>query len=73
MCSPIYYDDTEIPLEEIIIDAQHIWLNKQLHEINKKNDFLIIMIKRDQKTMVPKGDTQILLHDRLLLCQKDLL
>lgn len=73
MCSPIYYDDTEIPLEEIIIDAQHIWLNKQLHEVNKKNDFLIIMIKRDQKTMVPKGDTQILLHDRLLLCQKDLL
>lgn len=73
MCSPLYYDDTEIPLEEIIIDEHHVWLNKYLHEINLNNNFLVVMIKRNQQSMIPKGDTQIQLHDHLLLCQKNLL
>lgn len=73
LVSPIFYDDTEIPLEEVLIDARHPWLQKQLQEINGKNHFLVLMIKRNKESIVPQGDTMIQLNDRLVVCQKDLL
>lgn len=73
LCSPTYCDDTDIPLEEILIDGQHPWLMKQLHEINMQHAFLVLMIKRHDKSIIPQGDTKILLHDVLIVCQRELL
>lgn len=62
-----YQEESSISLIQIFITEQHIWNNKKLREISLPQDSLALIIKRDGKEIVPKGDTKILAGDYLVL------
>ena len=62
-----YQEESSVSLVQIYITENHIWNNKKLKEISLPQDSLALLIKRDGKEIVPKGDTKILAHDYLVL------
>lgn len=66
--SPLYSDNTDIPLKEIKIDSKHPWNNKTLSHIPFPKDSLVIFIKRDFRTLIPDGNTKIKKDDIVVLC-----
>ena len=64
----VYQDDDPINLNEIKIEAGHVWLNRMIKEITLPSNTLIILVKRaDETTIIPKGDTVIKLDDTVVL------
>lgn len=62
-----YQEESAITLMQMAIPAGHNWENKLIKDVGIPSGSLAIMIKRDQYTIVPKGDTQILANDRIIL------
>ncbi len=58
---------SQMPLIDIVITENHPWNGKNLREMNLPSDLLIIMIKRNNQPILPKGDTTILPGDILIL------
>ena len=58
-----------IHLDETYIHKSHKWKNKQIKDISLPDDQLVIMIQRDQKSIVPNGTTPILEKDTLVTIQ----
>lgn len=58
-----------IRLDETYIHKSHKWKNKQIKDISLPDDQLVIMIQRDQKSIVPNGTTPILEKDTLVTIQ----
>ena len=63
-----YYD---ITLKEINININHPWKNKELKDLKLPKDNLIVMIKRDGGTIIPRGNTMIKYRDVLLMRNND--
>ncbi|KLI28081.1 potassium transporter, partial [Brachyspira hyodysenteriae] len=59
-----YYD---ISLREIHINNRHPWKDKQLKDLNLPKNNLIVMIKREGGTVIPRGNTTIKYKDIVLL------
>lgn len=57
---------SNIQLCETYIDNAHEWLNKKINTFNCSNNFLIVLIKRQNISFVPKGDTEILQGDTVI-------
>ena len=53
-------------LKETVIDNDHEWVNKKLSEI-KMDKGLVILIKRNDEILIPKGDTVIEANDVLVM------
>lgn len=70
MCSPAY-EGTDIYLEEVYIDEKHFWIGLNMNEIDVANHFLVVMIKRNDEFIIPKGDTIINVNDILIMCRND--
>lgn len=70
MCSPAY-EGTDIYLDEVNIDEKHFWVGMNMNEIDIANHFLVVMIKRKEQLIVPKGDTVIEVNDTLIMCKKE--
>ena len=62
-----FYDDSHLVLRETKIDDEHKWCNKLLSEIKMPDDGLIVMIKRDGKTVIPNGQIMIEENDVLVI------
>lgn len=62
-----YQDDIDIALIEIFISKSHHWVNKILNEIDLPPDSLVVMIKRNDNTLIPRGNTVICENDILIL------
>ena len=62
-----YQEESAFSLIQIFIGNNHIWKDKLISEISLPQDTLAILIKRDGKDIVPKGDTKILECDFLVL------
>lgn len=62
-----YQDESAITLMRMHIPKGHSWENKYIREVNMPTGSLAIMIKRDQETIITKGDTQILAGDNIIL------
>lgn len=62
-----YQEESAFSLIQIFIGNNHIWKDKFISEISLPQDTLAILIKRDGKDIVPKGDTKILEGDFLVL------
>ena len=60
-----YQDDTDIVLIETIIDQQSPWKDKRINEVCLPSESLIVMIKREGNTIIPKGNT--------IICEGDIL
>lgn len=50
-------------MKEIRIDKSHKWCNKVIGELDLKKNRLIVMIKRGEEIIIPRGDTKILEED----------
>ncbi len=59
-------DDYDVMLKETVIDNDHEWVNKKLSEI-KMDKGLVILIKRNDEILIPKGDTVIEADDVLVM------
>ena len=62
-----YQEESAFSLIQIFIGNNHIWKDKFISEISLPQDTLAILIKRDGKDIVPKGNTKILEGDFLVL------
>lgn len=62
-----YQDETDVQLLELTIDNKNIWVNQKLKELHLPKNLLIVMIKRGNDIIVPRGDTKILPGDTVVL------
>ena len=56
-------------LNEITIGENHKWKQKTLSEISIDKCTLIVMLERNNQTIVPSGDTIILENDTLVIAK----
>ena len=63
-------DENEIDLEEIVIKDGNEWIDKQIKELGVDKDYLIVMIKRGARTIIPDGHTIIRKGDLIVVFQK---
>lgn len=62
-----YQEESSITLMKIFINKGHNWANKTISQISLPTNSLALMIKRDGKTIIPKGDTMIYENDNVIL------
>lgn len=62
-----YQKESSISLTKFHIGKNHPWINMQLKDIKLENETMVLVIYRDGCKVVPKGDTQILFDDYILL------
>lgn len=62
-----YQDESAITLMRMYIPKGHSWEEKLVREVNMPTGSLAIMIKRDNETIITKGDTRILGGDTVIL------
>lgn len=60
------YQENQVSLLQIYINPQHSWANRTVDELGLE-DVLILTIKRDEQVMIPRGNTQILVGDRIVV------
>lgn len=62
-----YQEETSLQLMRMYIQKGHNWANKKVKEVAMPYGSLAIMIKREDETIITKGDTVILPEDTLIL------
>ena len=62
-----YQDDSTLHLMEIAVTDTHPFAGRELCEIPLPPEQLVVMIKRDDNTLIPRGHTHIQAGDRLIL------
>ena len=62
-----YTEETSTKLIEFNINENNQWINKNIIDTNIPEEILIVMIKRGDEVIVPKGFTQIKQNDILVL------
>lgn len=62
-----YDGEISSKLIEINVDDSSKWVNKSIMDSNIPEDILIVMIKRKEQVLVPKGSTVIKTGDTLVL------
>lgn len=67
--SPLYNSKAGA-LDEILINKKHKWKDKKISEIDLGANKLIVMISRNNKTIIPKGKTLIKEGDTLVIFKK---
>lgn len=61
--------ESDISLQEILIDKQHAWCGKAIRELDLPEHILIAMVKRGGETIIPNGSTQLLAGDIVVAYQ----
>lgn len=62
-----YEDEALTQLMEFEIQEGNPWVDKTIATAHIPKDILVVMIRRNEESIVPKGDTQILTNDILIL------
>ncbi len=66
-----FYDDKHFILSEVTVDGEHKWCGKSISQISIPKGNLIVMIKRDNKTLIPNGQIKIHQNDVLVISGDD--
>jgi cell volume regulation protein A len=69
LCAQGYHDDKGIRLKEMIITKDHPYVDKKIVTLQLEEHTLILVIKRNQKIIVPTGQTKIHQEDVLVVNQ----
>lgn len=64
-----FNDPENLSMKEMVISQNHIWNNQEVKNITMEQGELIIMIKRNQDTIIPDGNTKIIHDDILVIAQ----
>lgn len=62
-----YQEKSALSLIQILVNEEHNWANKSLKDIALPHDTLALLLKRDEKDIVPKGNTVLQTGDTLVL------
>lgn len=62
-----YQDSDEMQLMKLSVHDDHPWVGKTVRELNFLVDTLIVVIKRDGISIIPKGNTKIHAGDQIIL------
>lgn len=62
-----YTGEINTQLLEVVMTEENKWINKSIMEANIPEEILIVMIKRNDKILVPKGSTVINVGDTVVL------
>ncbi|MGG7059087.1 TrkA C-terminal domain-containing protein [Clostridium tertium] len=62
-----YKEDKSTKILEINIDKNNEWVNKNIMESDIPEDILVVMIKRNDEVIIPRGSTVIQKDDILIL------
>ena len=62
-----FQQESAISLNKVIIQQGHPWIGQYIKDIHFNGKALILMITREGKKIVPKGITQILENDEILI------
>ena len=62
-----YQEESAITLTQKTLPQWHHWQRKRVKDVDIPKGCLAIMIKRGQETIIPKGDTEILAGDKMIL------
>ena len=62
-----YQEESAITLMRMFIPEGHNWVNKEIKDVTMPTGSLAIMIKREDETIITKGDTRILAGDNVIL------
>lgn len=66
-----YQEETGAVLKEYLIEADSVLANKTIADADIPEEILVVMIKRGEEVVVPKGSTEILPGDKLVLSGGD--
>jgi len=73
-----FQQESAIALNKMLITAEHPWQGQHIKDINFHGKALILMIRRDDKKIVPKGSTKLIENDEVLIgntyseCKEDI-
>lgn len=62
-----YQEESAITMMRMYIPKGHNWINKMIKDVSMPTGSLALMIKRDDETLIPKGDSKILEGDDVIL------
>ena len=62
-----FTDKENLSIREIVVEKDHSWANDALKNIRMETGELILMIQRDEQTIIPDGNTLILPNDTLVV------
>lgn len=60
-------DNQHIDLKEVVLRKQHRWVGQYIRDLDISRQTVIVMIKRDGKRIIPKGDQMLKEGDRITL------
>lgn len=61
-----FEDRENLALHETVIRKGHHWMNRTIHEISLPHGYLIVLIMRNNTSIIPAGDTRIQEGDTLV-------
>ncbi len=62
-----YQDDSDLTLMRMFIPTGHNWENRRIEDVSFPTGSLALMIKREDDTLIPRGNTTILAGDTIIL------
>lgn len=62
-----YRENPSVHLTEIRIPLGHAWIDHKFKDIVIPDGMMAVMIIREDKTLIPSGDTMVLANDRIIL------
>ena len=60
-------DDKHIDLKELVLKKQHPWNGVRIRDLDISRQTFIVMVKRGDNVIIPKGDLILLEDDRIIL------
>lgn len=62
------FDEHEsIQMKEVVIRAEHPWVNKKIKDLDISRHSVIVLVKRRNKALIPNGNMKLLKNDRVFL------
>lgn len=67
MAAETYKDEWKVELKEIILAYGHPWCDKRIDDLDISRKSFIVMIRRNDRMMIPRGDMKLKENDVLVI------
>lgn len=62
-----YNEENDVQFIRLVINEKHPWNNKRIKDLVLPVDILVVLLLRDNKVIIPRGETEILNNDVLIM------
>lgn len=66
-----YLEETPVQFIQFSIPSNHKWIGKKIHEITFPPESILVLVVRNNKKIIPNGNTKLQENDLLILSGKD--